>query len=151
MLHRKDPQECKSAGWKLPRDQLETKLHRKGTGVRWRMLMVSRARCDCGGFLLVVWAGILQRVEEAQDLAFLLVGERVVTARHARGLSLVALDSFLFGERQAIMHQPVSRAERPKRCSADLIRRGGKFRQWQEWNAVAGADIVQEKITIGMN
>jgi hypothetical protein len=82
-------------------------------------------------------------------LAFLLVGERIVGGRHVRGLALMALDRFLFGERQAIVHQPISRAERPKRGSADLIRRRGKLRQ--DWDVVARADIVQEKITIGMD
>jgi hypothetical protein len=61
----------------------------------------------------------------------------------------MALDRFLFGERQALVHQPISRAERPKRGSADLIRRRGKLRQ--DWDAVARADIVQKKVTIGMD
>ena len=41
---------------------------------------------------------ILEGVEEAQDLAFLLIGERIVSFGHVRGLDLMALDRFLFGE-----------------------------------------------------
>jgi hypothetical protein len=44
------------------------------------------------------------------------------SARHARGLVLIALNRFLFGERQAVVHQPIAGPQRPPRSCADLVR-----------------------------
>ena len=60
--------------------------------------------------------GILQGVEEAQDLSLLLFTERIVGARRAAGLVAVASNCFLLGEGEP---------QRPERGRADLVRRRG--------------------------
>ena len=92
----------------------------------------------------------LEGIEERKHEIPLLVRQRVVTIAHAGGLVAVALDRFLFRERQSVVHQPVARPQRPQRRRADQIPGCRVLGSGQYGNAVARGDVVRQEVAIRM-
>ena len=59
-------------------------------------------------------------------------GQRVESLPHSVGLTAVALDRLLLRERQAVVHQPVARPQRPERRRAHPVRGAGELRGRQD-------------------
>src|SRR2546423_12033982 len=60
-------------------------------------------------------------------------------------------DCIQLGEGKSVMHQPVAGPEAPERCCLNRLCGPLVFGQGQEWDAVAGADVVQQKVAKRMN
>src|SRR6266511_3374723 len=92
-----------------------------------------------------------ERIQERQQLSFLRRRQRVVILRHACRLPAMTLDGILFGEGQAIVHQPIASSKRPQRSGSDLIGGCSIFRQRQNGYAVTRTDVVQQVIAVRMD
>src|SRR5215469_12263711 len=93
----------------------------------------------------------LERTEEAVERPLLVWIQVLVLLDGAFGLAGVAGDCVLQSKREAVVHEPVTRSQTPQRRRSDLARGRGEVRGSQDGYSVAGADIMQQKVTVRMD
>src|SRR5262245_6433751 len=87
----------------------------------------------------------LERAEEAQQLALLVVLELPVALRGSRRLAAVAEDRGLDADRGAVVHEARAQPQSPERRGAQLAR--AALATVLD-DPVAGADVVQQEVTV---
>ncbi len=62
----------------------------------------------------------------------------------------MALNRFLLGEREAVVHQSVARAQTPRRRRAHRVGRIRELGRRLHRDAVTGSDVVQQEVAVRM-